>query len=389
MLTNTEADHSANDTGGINIQPHLETISEFADAGRKNRCVTQETIGALQDAGIFRAMVPKSYGGLEATPAQFFRAQIAIAEADMSAGWITGVLGVHPYQISLMSDKAVQDVYGDNPDERVSSSYNPFGAKAERVDDGIMLSGRWGWSSGSPHCNWVLLGAIVDQQPYIHTLLVPRSEYEIEDTWHVLGLEGTASNDIIIEKPVFVPNHRIHSALDGFNCVNPQDSRLYSLPWAQVFASCIAAASIGAAKKALKLFVGKASSSSTDPTKLSADPDIVRRIGEAANAIDNVEMTLYRNHAVMLDLVMRGEEIPLIDRAKYRYQTGVILTNLLEVVDQLFEVAGGRSVFLGADIQNIWQDMHTARAHIANHPVPLLRNWGRMILGAETQDTFI
>lgn len=389
MLTKSKVSENLNGRDSINVLPHLEKISKLADAGRQNRCVSKEVVESLEEAGIFRAMVPKKYGGMEATPADFLRAQILISEADMSAGWITGVLGVHPYQISLMSDQAVKEVYGDNPDARVSSSYNPVGAKAERTDGGIMLSGRWGWSSGSPHCEWVLLGAIIDKQPFIHTLLIPRSDYEIEDTWHVLGLQGTASNDIVIDKPVFVPDHRTHSAMDGFNCVNVQDSPLYGLPWAQFFASCVAAPGIGAAKRALKIFVDKASSSSTDPSKLGTDPDIARRIGEAANAIDNAETTLFRNHAKMLDLVMRGEEIPLIDRAKYRYQTGSILSNMLTVVDQLFDVAGGRSVFLGAEIQNIWQDMHTARAHIANNPVPLLRNWGRMILGAETQDTFI
>ena len=389
MLTKSKTAENLDGKESINVLPHLEKISELAEIGRKNRCVPKEVVDSLAEAGIFRAMVPKKHGGMEATPAEFLRAQILISEADMSAGWITGVLGVHPYQISLMSDQAVQEVYGDNPDARVSSSYNPVGAKAERTDGGIMLSGRWGWSSGSPHCEWVLLGAIVDKQPFIHTLLVPRSEYEIEDTWHVLGLQGTASNDIVIDKPVFVPDHRTHSAMDGFNCVNGQDSPMYSLPWAQFFASCVAAPAIGAAKRALKIFVEKASSSSTDPSKLGTDPDIARRIGEAASAIDNAETILFRNHEKMLDSVMRGQEIPLIDRAKYRYQTGSILTNMLTVVDQLFDVAGGRSVFLGSEIQNIWQDMHTARAHIANNPVPLLRNWGRMILGAETQDTFI
>ena len=389
MLTNRDVRETSQGTNSICIEPHLEKISALGETGRKNRCVTEEAVQSLEDAGIFRAMVPKQYGGLEATPAEFLQAQIAIAEADMSTGWITGVLGVHPYQISLMGEEAVKEVYGENVNTRVSSSYNPVGAKAERTDGGIMLSGRWGWSSGSPHCDWVLLGAIVDKQPFIHTLLVPRSDYVIEDTWHVLGLEGTASNDIVIEKPVFVPDHRTHSAMDGFNCVNPQESRLYDIPWAQFFSSCVASPAIGAAKKALKLFVDKAASSSTDPTKLGTDPDILRRIGEAADAIASSETLLIRNHETMYDLVMRGEEIPLIDRAKYRYQTGLILTNMLRVVDQLFDVAGGRSVFLGAEIQNVWQDMHTARAHVANNPVPLLRNWGRMILGAETQDTFI
>lgn len=388
MLKMKSDSHSL-DEGQINVFPALETVAEHADAGRKNRCVSKETMESLEAAGIFRAMVPKEYGGLEAAPADFLRAQIAISEVDMSSGWIAGVVGVHPYQISLMSDDAVNDVYGDNPNARVSSSYNPVGAKAERVDGGINLSGRWGWSSGSPHCDWVLLGAIVDKQPFIHTLLVPRKDYEIEDTWQVLGLQATASNDIVIEKPVFVPDHRIHSAMDGFNCVNNRDSRLYSLPWAQFFASCVAAPGIGAAKHALRLFVEKAASSSTDPTKLGTDPDITRRIGDTAHAIDIAETMLYENHAKMRSVVMNGGEIPLIDRAKYRYQTGSILTEMIRVVDQLFDVAGGRSVFLGAEIQNVWQDIHTARAHVANNPVPLLRNWGRMLLGAETQDTFI
>ena len=373
----------------INLLPHLETLKKHAPAGRKNRCLSKESVDALEEAGIFRAALPKEFGGSEATPTEFLSAQIAVSEVDMSTGWIAGVVGVHPYQISLMGREAVNDVFSDNPNTRVSSSYNPVGAKAERVEGGVMLSGRWGWSSGSPHCDWVLLGAIVDNLPYIHTLLVPRSDYEIEDTWHVLGLQGTSSNDIVIEEPVFVPDHRIHSALDGFNCVNKLDSPLYSLPWAQFFASVVAVPGIGAAKHALKIFVDKVSSSSTDPTKLGSDPDITRRIGDAANAIDVAETMLYRNHDAMLTAVANGDQISLIDRAKYRYQTGSILTNMIRVVDQLFDVAGGRSVFLGAEIQNIWQDMHTARAHVANNPVPLLRNWGRIIVGAETQDTFI
>jgi len=60
-----------------------------------------------------------------------------------------------------------------------------------------------------------------------------------------------------------------------------------------------------------------------------------------------------------------------------------------KVVDGLFEVAGGRSAFDGAGIQNIWRDIHIARAHVANNPTPFARNLGAMTLGAENSDLFV
>ena len=62
---------------------------------------------------------------------------------------------------------------------------------------------------------------------------------------------------------------------------------------------------------------------------------------------------------------------------------------MMKAIDLLFDVAGGRSVFLGAEIQNIWHDVHIARAHVANNPVPLARNYGNMVLGGENADFFL
>src|SRR5262249_13091506 len=152
---------------------------------------------------------PKRDGGLGVTPQEWLRTLIAIAECDMSTGWITGIMSVHPFQIALMDKRAHQDVFGKSLDVRISSSYNPFGSRTELVDRRLMLHGRWGWSSGSRYCDWVLLGSIVGKEQTIRTCLVPRKDYRIEDTWQVMGLQGTGSNDIVIEKPVFVPDYRI------------------------------------------------------------------------------------------------------------------------------------------------------------------------------------
>jgi len=62
---------------------------------------------------------------------------------------------------------------------------------------------------------------------------------------------------------------------------------------------------------------------------------------------------------------------------------------MAQAVQRLFEVAGGRSVFNGAEIQNIWRDINIARAHVANNPTPFARNLGNMLLGGENGDFFI
>ena len=365
-----------------------ELIAARAAEGRAGRQVSTEVIEALKASGYMRALLPKIWGGLEVTPNEFFEASIKIAEEDMSTAWIAGIIAVHAYQLAIMDRQAQADVYADDPNTLISSSYNPVGGKVEPADGGLMLSGRWGWSSGSAHCSWVLLGAIVSGEGY-RTFLVPRSDYAIEDTWFVYGLQATGSNDIVIEKPVFVPHHRTHKQMDGFKCRHEQDNPLYAIPWAQMFIRVVSTPAIGAAKHAANLFFGKADSSSTDPTKLRGDPDITRRVAETLNDIDEVETIMHRNFDHMVALVRTGQEIPLIDRVRYRYQASMVIDRMGAAVDRLFEVAGGRSVFDGAEIQDIWRDIHIARAHVANNPVSFARNFGTMALGGENGDAFV
>ena len=365
-----------------------DLIADRAEQGRTERRVCDDVIEALKDSGYMRALLPKAWGGLEASPQDFFAASVKIAELDMSTAWVAGIVAIHAYQLALMDARAQSDVYASDPNTLISSSYNPVGGKVELCEGGFKLSGRWGWSSGSAHCTWVLLGAIVPGEGY-RTFLVPRSDYAIEDTWFVYGLQATGSNDIVIQTPVFVPDHRTHKQMDGFNCLHQQENPLYDIPWAQMFIRVVTTPAIGAAKHAVSLFVGKADSSSTDPTKLQGDPDVTRRVAETLNDIDEIESVMYRNFDRMAELVRTGHSIPMIDRVRYRYHASIVIDRMGAAVDRLFEVAGGHSVFDGAEIQNIWRDIHIARAHVANNPTSFARNLGGMSLGAENGDVFV
>ena len=379
--------------GTLDVSSALDIVSECAADGREARQVAEKAINAVKETGYFRAFLPKQHGGLELTPQEFFKASVDIAERDMGTAWTCGVIAIHAYQLSLMDPKAAQDVYEAGSDTFICSSYNPTGAKVETVEGGFKLSGQWGWSSGSGHCSWVLLGGLIfDQgQENIHyrTFLVPISDYEILDTWNVMGLQSTGSNDVLIKDGVFVPEYRTHHQMDGFYCKHTQDNPMYSIPWAQMFVRVVCTPAIGAAKHALQLFIDNATGSSTDPTRLVGDQDVTRRVAEASSLIDETEAIMYRNFDQLMGYVTAGEEIPMIDRIKFRYQASLVIDRMIEAVDLLFDVAGGRSVFNNSPIQQIWHDIHIARAHVANNPVAFARNFGAVQLGADSTDVFV
>lgn len=363
-----------------------ELIESKSAEQRDNRRLSPEVVDALKASGFFTMLLPKQWGGLERKPQDFFREQIRIAEADMSTAWACGIIGVHAFQIALMSEAAQEEVYANDPNTLVSSSYNPVGAKAEMAEGGFMLSGRWGWSSGSDHCSWALLGGVIPGDGY-RTFLIPRAQYEIEDTWNVMGLQGTGSNDVVIDTPIFVPEHRTHRQMDGFNCVNEQENAIYDLSWAQTFVRVVNTAAIGALKKALKLFIETRTQAATsDPTKLAGDVETQERIARVMNTIQELEAVMFHN----FDQMEAANWSPsLEDRVLYRYQASIVIDKASEAVDTLFQVAGGRSVFDGHPLQNLWHDIHIARCHVANNPTSFARNLGAIQLGMENQDVFV
>ena len=367
-------------------QQILDLIASKSDEQRATRRMSKDVVDALKECGFFTMLLPKQWGGLERKPQDFFAEQVRIAEADMSTAWAGGIIAVHAFQLALMSEEAQREVYENDPNTLISSSYNPVGARAEMCEGGFMLHGRWGWSSGSDHCTWALLGGVIPGDGY-RTFLVPRSQYDIEDTWDVMGLQGTGSNDVVISEPIFVPEHRTHKQMDGFNCVNDQENPMYDLSWAQTFVRVVNSAAIGALKKAVKVFVeSKQGNSTTDMTKFAGDVETQERLAKVLNTIGELEAVMYHNFNKM---EAANWKPTLEERIMYRYQASIVIDKAIEAIDTLFDVAGGRSVFNGHPLQQLWHDIHIARCHVANNPTAFARNLGSVTLGMENKDVFI
>jgi len=376
----------------------IPVLRERARACTKAGDVSVETVAEMKAAGFFRVLQPKRWGGYEMHPNVFFDIQKALAEGCMSTGWIYGVLGCHPYELALFHDQAQRDVWADDADMLVSSTYQPVG-KVEKAEGGFYLSGRWGFSSGSSHCGWVLLGAInFDTDggpPDMRTFLLPRSDYKvIEGTWDTFGLQGTGSFDIVVER-VFVPEYRTHRAADGFACANPgqkeNDAPLYRLPWAQVFMRSVSTAAFGGARAAISAAIDIAQSRiSTNTGKASKDdPFMNAAIARAHAEVTEMEQTLRLTFEDLMGYAERGEPIPMEKRTFYAYNSSSVVRRMADLVDDMVKLLGGRAIYMSSPIIQPWLDLHAGRAHVANDPANRTADLVGGILGRDPSFTFV
>ena len=377
----------------------IPTLKARARQCVADRDVPVETIREFHEAGFFRILQPRRWGGYEMNPNVFFEVQKAIAEGCMSTGWMFGVVGCHPYELALFHDEAQREVWGDDNSTLASSSYQPVG-KVTRVEGGFRLSGRWGFSTGSVHCGWVLLGSLVPPAeeggaPDMRTFLLPRSDYTIDrDSWHVFGLQGTGSHDVIVDD-VFVPEYRTHRAVDGFLCNNPgqaeNDAPLFSLPWAQVFVRSVSTAAFGGARAAVNAAIEIMQSRvSTNTGKAAkADPFLHAAIAKAHAQILEMENTLRLTFDELMGLATRGEPIPMEKRALFAYNSSTVVRRLADMVDDMVQLLGGRAIYMTSPILQPWLDLHAGRAHVANDPANRTADVVGTMLGEQPAFNFL
>lgn len=376
------------------LQPVLRERAQETEDLRK---VPAESIEALRQTGFFKLLQPARHGGLEADPLDFYRSVRLIAASCGSTGWVSSVLGCHPWQLGLFDAQAQEDVWGSDQDARISSSYAPMG-RATPVDGGFRFSGRWSFSSGCDHASWVFLGGLVlgdDGNPVdFRTFLLPLSDYKIEDVWDTVGLRGTGSNDILVDD-VFVPEYRTLSFMDTGKCVCPgqevNTGPLYKLPFASVFSYSIAAPVVGMATGAYESHVSYMAERvrASYGTKAAEDPYSQVRVAEAASDIDAAWLQLEHNIGEEYRLVVAGEKIPIALRLKVRRDQVRATTRAIGAVDKLFENSGGKALNVGTPIQRFWRDAHAGRVHAINDPERALAMYGKSELGLKVQDAWL
>lgn len=378
------------------VRPLLSGIQDRAVEADRQRRVPAETIEELGQAGVFRMLQPKRYGGYERNPAELYEVVRALAGACPSTGWVAAVVAVHPWQISLFDERAQDEVWKQTPDVLVSSSYAPTG-KLTEVEGGYRLSGRWSFSSGSDHCQWALLGTLCfrgeGEPPEYLTALVPRTDYTVEDVWDVVGLSGTGSNDIVIED-AFVPTHRALSSLELDRLRGPgqavNTASVYRLPFGTVFSYTVTNAIVGAAEGAYTAHVDRMRERvrmSYGGQKVAEDPFAHVRVARAAGEIEAAILTLDHNIAEQMRYAESGEEIPERIRLRARRDQVLGSERALRAIEMLFENSGGHSIKRGNPIERHWRDAHAGMVHVINDVERALAMYGRGEFGVPINET--
>ncbi|MER6974848.1 3-hydroxy-9,10-secoandrosta-1,3,5(10)-triene-9,17-dione monooxygenase oxygenase subunit [Nocardioides sp. NPDC000445] len=389
MSEPTQRPHKDAQTVRDGVQDLLPTIRERAEETERLRVVPESSVKELEEVGFFKLLQPARFGGLEADPVDFYTCVRDIASACGSTGWVSSVLGVHPWQIALFDDEAQQAVWGSDPDTRVSSSYAPVG-KAAITEGGFNLSGRWSFSSGCAHATWVLLGGLVfndeGQVVDFRTFLVPRERYEIVDVWNVVGLAGTGSNDIVVED-VFIPETFTLSMAETGRCKGPGQAvntgDLYKLQFHSLFTTTITTPIIGMARGAYEEHVTMQQNRvrASYGEKASLDPFAAVRVATASSDIDAAWALLMGNIREQQAYVARGEKIPITQRLRIRRDQVLGTQRAIDAIDLLFEASGGRALANGTPLQRAWRDAHAGRVHAANDPERALQMYGASEFG--------
>ncbi len=367
------------------VRDILPTLRERADETERLRVVPESSVKELEETGFFKLLQPRRFDGHEADPVDFYTAVRDISGACGSTGWVSSVVGVHPWQVALFSDEAQQAVWGEDTNTRLSSSYAPTG-KATVAEGGYQLTGRWSFSSGCDHCSWVLLGGLVfnadGQVVDFKTFMVPRDKYEIVDVWNMVGLAGTGSNDIVVDD-VFIPEAFTLSMGETGQCRGPgqeqNPSDLYKLPFHSIFTGTITTPIIGIAMGAYDEHVEmqqKRSRAAYLGEKASLDPFAAVRIARASSEIDAAWALLVNNIREEQSYVAKGEKIPLRSRLKVRRDQVLGSQRAIDAIDALFEASGGRALVKGTYLQRAWRDAHAGRVHAANDPERALQMFG-------------
>ena len=129
----------------------IPALRDRALQAERDRRLPPESDADFREAGFYRALQPARYGGLELDYGVQTEIARELGKACASSGWVGGILACHGWMAGMLPDEAQNEIWGDNPDVAIATSFLPVGVKSERKGDGLQIEGRWRFSSGVDH----------------------------------------------------------------------------------------------------------------------------------------------------------------------------------------------------------------------------------------------
>jgi indole-3-acetate monooxygenase len=359
------------------LAPSLSARVQEMDGARRLPADLAQT---LAQAGFFRMVLPADYQGLEIPPAQMIEVLETLATANASVAWCVMIGATTALNAAYLPDHHARAMWAD-PNIITGGVFAPKG-KAVRVGDDYSVTGRWAWGSGSANCGWLVGGAMVqgDKGPSARMIWFERSQVELIDTWHTMGMRGSGSGDMAVTDAL-VPMDRSVSLTDDKSRI---ERPLYAFPAFGMLAMAIGGVALGNARGAIddlvELAGGKFPTGSRRALaeRASTQVDVARAEGmwRAARTylLDSAEIAYAEAGA--------SGELTLVQRANLRIAATHAVRTSAEITRMMHDLGGGTSVYDICPLGRRFRDAHVATQHImvAQGSLELA---GRALLGIE------
>ena len=363
----------------------VPVLKERAADTEEIRRVPDETVNDLLSFGLYRIGVPRRFGGYDVGYGLALDVAAELGRGCGSAAWCYGLWAAHAWLVGYWPLDAQQEVFGPGPDTLCSSSLGVGKSASIAVDGGYRLSGRWEFSSGCDAASWVMLGTSgIGQRSWA---LLPRSDYQIVDTWFVSGLRGSGSKDIMVED-AFVPLHRV------LDVTTAGDSDLsawelhgqpqYRVPIGALLGWDLAAPMLGITQGMIDEFVARLEGTS-GAGRTADSPAVHLRLSQSSAELDAARALLARDIQEILRKGAAGERFTKLERARFRRDKAFITQICLQAVNRLFDLSGGHGLFNSAPLQRFHRDAQ-AVAHRDGLIMDLGgQDYGRVVMGLEPE----
>ncbi|WP_222422967.1 acyl-CoA dehydrogenase family protein [Sphingobium sp. B2] len=351
----------------------------------RDQQLSAEVVGLLREAGFYRAMVAKRFGGDEASPMDFLRMVERLSEVDGSAGWVAS-FGFSAIYLSALPVETLESIYADGPDVIFAGGIYPP-QKAIPVEGGLEVSGRWSWGSGSTGADLVGVGIKVDGGdsgglPLI--AVMPAAKVRIDRNWDVIGLKGTGSHDMVVDK-VVVPKE--WTFIRGGK--SSLDQPLYQYPTMSLAAQVLAVVALGTARGAIEVLSELAGgrSSITGAANLADRPYFQADIAKAEALLRSARAFFYEATEEAYNTLLQGDELSIEQRTSLRLASTNAARAGADVTLAVYRLSGTTGIATDHMIARHMQDAMVVPQH-AFLSDSTWQNAGRVLLGLDAPAGF-
>jgi alkylation response protein AidB-like acyl-CoA dehydrogenase len=356
----------------------------------------EETLELLADAGVFRMRVPRRYGGLECDTRTLVDVGTELGRASGSIGWTASVYWIPTWMVGLFPDQ-VQDEVFSTPDVRICGTLSPS-AMAAPVPGGVVVNGRWGFTTGALHSHWQEILAVQvspDAEPMPIMAVVPSSELTVINDWDTSALRGTGSVTTVAQD-LFVPAERVVPLpviLQGQSMsAHAAESTIHGAPLLPVASASSVGTALGLAIAARDLFIGRLPERKityTDYTSQAEAPLTHHQVAHASMKIDEAVFHAERLADLVDTKTAAHEQWSLEERITARADMGAAVRLAKEAVDLLATASGGSSVYSSHPMRGIQQDVQAISLHALMNPDTNAELYGRVLCGQPPNSLYI